>query len=220
MRSYLWYIVTIILSFTLLSSCSKDEEYVYPDLYNEFVDFTTNGEGTVYMMTTDAGENWNLPTIKGLTGLKPDSIYRVVAKFVPGSSENDNMATLYSSQGTLSPVPVSASRFTVVKTDPVKIQSIWRGGEYVNIVLNVLVKDKSHKFNFIQNSLSDTGEGGKKRLSITLYHDNNDDVLAFYRTVYLSVPLWAYKERLNKGDEVEININTYDKGVVKTILNY
>ena len=115
---------------------------------------------------------------------------------------------------------MKASDFKEIKIDPVKIQSIWRAGEYVNIILNVLVKDKSHKYSFIENSLSKIDDSDIKRLTITLYHDNNNDVLAFYRTVYLSIPLWAYKNILNKGDEIEVNINTYDNGIVNSIFYY
>ena len=213
-------IAFVILSVTLLTSCSEEEEFVYPDIINEFVDLTTDSAGTVNLLTTDSGESWKVPPMKGLSGLSADTIYRAVSKFVPGTIPNEDTATLYTCEGVLAPVPMKASDFKEIKIDPVKIQSIWRAGEYVNIILNVLVKDKSHNYSFIENSLSNIDDSDKKRLTITLYHDNNNDVLAFYRTVYLSIPLWAYKNILNKGDEIEVNINTYDNGIVKSIFYY
>lgn len=219
MKKLLRNIALVIFSSALLTSCSDDDDFVYPDIFNEFVDLTTDSDGTVNLLTTDSGNSWKVPPIKGLSGLTADTIYRVVVKFVPGTSQNNEMAILYSSEGVIAPVPMPASTFKEIKIDPVKIQSIWRAGEYVNIILNVLVKDKIHRYSFIQNSYEYIGDG-KKRLTITLYHDNNSDVLAFYRTVYLSIPLWAYKSSLNKGDEIEVNINTYDNGIVKSMFYY
>ena len=205
----------------LLVSCSDDDnDFVYPDLLNEFVEFCTDSKGTVSKMTNDAGWSWSLDPIKELTELVPDTVYRVVVKYVSQTADGNDKAVLYSSQGVIAPIPISISHFKNVITDPVRIQSIWKGGDYINIILNVLVKDKSHKFHFIENGFSPLDDGSGKKLSLTLYHDRNADIEAFYRTVYLSVPLWYYKNVIGAGDKIEVSINTYNDGVVKTTFDY
>lgn len=211
-------ILFIVIPLTFIYGCDKDDDFVYPDLYREFVTFKTDANGTVSDFTNDAGSSWSISPVKGLMNLTADSTYRVVARYVPDTPEK-NMAQLYGSEGVIAPVPIKMAQ-TNINTDPVKIQSLFRGGDYINMVLNVLVKDKAHKYHFIQTSVEEINDGMNRKVTFLLYHDNNDDVPAFYRTVYCSIPLWPYKQVLTNGDEIEVDINTYDDGVVKRVFNY
>ena len=81
---------------------------------------------------------------------------------------------LYNTQLVISPVPLSESKFKEIKTDPVAIQSIWRGGNYLNLILQVKVKDQKHGYHFIENKLEN--KDGEQTLYLTLYHDRNNDI--------------------------------------------
>ena len=76
-----------------------------------------------------------------------------------------------------------------------------------------------HGFNFIEEGIEENSDGSKT-LSITLFHNQNDDYKAFSRNVYLSVPLWAYNGLLHNGDKVEIRINTFEEGVTSRIFEF
>ena len=127
-------------------------------------------------------------------------------------------AMLYNTQLVISPVPLSESKFKEIKTDPVAIQSIWRGGNYLNLILQVKVKDQKHGYHFIENKLEN--KDGEQTLYLTLYHDRNNDIEGFNRKVYLSVPLWAYAGKLHKGDKIVFNIRTYKEGMTSRIFYF
>ncbi len=203
-----------LLPVTVLTvACNNDDDYNYPNVYTEFVDLKTNGSGSVDKLITDEGKIWNVNILQGLTNLVNDTTYRTVSKFVPDLSSSDSKATLYTSQGVIAPIPQLKNQFKTIITDAVELTSIWRSGNYINIILNVLVKDKTHKYHFVQDRI-EKDKNGVQTLYITLYHDNNDDYPAFYRTTYLSVPLWHYNNILNKGDNIVIDINTYKDGFI------
>lgn len=129
-------------------------------------------------------------------------------------------ATLYSCQFVISAIPSTEDKFTDgIKTDPLDIERIWRSGDYINMVLDVKAKDKTHIINFIDYGINENPDGSST-LSITLYHNQNGDYEAFTKKAYASVPLWPYKEKLKQGDKIEITVNTYKEGITKREFNY
>lgn len=212
----------VILSFIfplLLSACS-DDDYVYPNVLTEMIDLKTDNTGTGRYLITDEGTEWNIQARTGLDGLVPDTTYRTVTMYAPlttdGTTEKE--AVLYNTQLVLSPIPLPEAKFKDIKTDPVAIQSIWRGGNYLNMILQVMVKDRQHTYHFIENKLEN--KDGEQTLYLTLYHDRNSDIEGFDRKVYLSVPLWAYAHILRKGDKIVFNINTYKEGMTSRTFIY
>ena len=93
-----------------------------------------------------------------------------------------------------------------------------RGGNYLNLILQVKVKDQKHGYHFIENKLEN--KDGEQTLYLTLYHDRNNDIEGFNRKVYLSVPLWAYAGKLHKGDKIVFNIRTYKEGMTSRIFYF
>lgn len=195
------------------SACSE-EEYVYPDLITEMVCLKTDSNGCGTQLFTDEGKTWQLSKDYRPDSLTADSIYRIYSRYAPLS---DTEAKAYTLQKTISPLPKPGKEFENIKTDPVSIQSIWRSGDYLNMVVQVMMKDKNHDFAFIENSIEDNKDG-TKTLVITLYHDRKEDVEAFNRKAYLSIPLWSYRGKLNKGDKILFHLNTYEEGM--TVRNY
>lgn len=197
-----------------VSTACKEEEYVYPDVITEFIDAGTDAEGSLQRLITDNGKTLEIQKRDGLDGLDADTIYRTVSVY---TLQDNNEAYLYSAQLVLSMIPVATDYFKdEIKTDPTDIRSIWQSGNYLNMILTPLVKDQSHAFHFVNHGITENNE--KQILHLELYHDRNNDLEAFSKEVYLSVPLWAYRNELQQNDSVFFEINTYKQG--KTVYKF
>lgn len=205
-----------------LGGC-KEDEYVYPNVISTFIDVTTDASGTLQDLITDKGETLQILNREGLDGLTPDSTYRTVSIYEPKETDTQGNATalLYSCQLIIAVKPVTANKLPdgIAKTDPLNVQSVWRSGNYLNLILLPMAKEKSHIFHFIEDGITDN-EDGSRTLHLTLYHNQNGDYEAFTRKSYLSIPLWAYEGRLAQGDQVILRINTYEKGFVSYEFTY
>lgn len=199
----------------LLTACGEDE-YVYPDLITEFSCLTTDAKGFGTQIITDEGKTWNLKEGNRPNKLTPDSTYRVVSRFAP---IDDTYATAYSFWKAISPIPQPENMYETIHTDPVSIQSIWKSGNYLNLILQIKVKDKQHELSFIDHGIV-TNEDGTQTLTLTLFHDRKDDVEGFDEKHYLSVPLWYYQENLKQGDHIVIHFNTYKEGMISRTYTY
>ena len=119
----------------------------------------------------------------------------------------------------ISTLPKLGSEYESIHTDPVSIQSIWRSGDYLNMVLQIMVKDQKHELSFIENGIT-TNADGTQTLTLTLYHDRKGDVEGFNEKQYLSIPLWHYQDILNKGDQIVLQLNTYKEGMTSRNYTY
>ena len=198
-----------------MTACGEDE-YVYPDLVTEFSCLTTDAKGYGTQIVTDEGKVWHLQEGNRPNKLTPDSTYRVVSRFAP---IDDTYATAYSLWKAISPIPQPENMYETIHTDPVSIQSIWKSGNYLNLILQIKVKDKQHELSFIDHGIV-TNEDGTQTLTLTLFHDRKDDVEGFDEKHYLSVPLWYYQENLKQGDHIVIHLNTYKEGMISRTYTY
>ncbi len=214
-------LLLLCLLLPLLSSCSKEEDYVYPNVLTEMIDLQTDETGTAAWLITDKGIQWHIQPRQGLDALVPDTTYRTVTMYEPLSPTDDTVqeAILYNTQLVIAPIPQPVAEVKEVKTDPVTLQSIWHSGNYLNLIVQIKAKDKKHVCKFIENELT-TDTSGKQTLHLTLYHDRNNDVEGFDVTAHLSVPLWAYADVLNKGDRIVFHLNTYKEGMTSHTFEY
>ena len=198
-----------------MTACGEDE-YVYPDLVTEFSCLTTDAKGYGTQIVTDEGKVWHLQERNRPNKLTPDSTYRVVSRFAP---IDDTCATAYSFWKVIAPIPQPESMYETIHTDSVSIQSIWKSGYYLNLILQIKVKDKQHELSFIDHGIV-TNEDGTQTLTLTLFHDRKDDVEGFDEKHYLSVPLWYYQDNLKQGDHIVIHLNTYKEGMISRTYTY
>ena len=199
----------------LLTACGEDE-YVYPALVTEFSCLKTNAEGFGIKIVTDEGKTWNLQEGNRPNKLKADSTYRVVSRYAP---IDETYATAYSFWQVAAPIPQPESTYETICNDPVELQSIWQNGEYLNLILQIRVKDKKHELSFIENGIT-IDKDGHQTLTLTLFHDRKNDVEGFNEKHYLSVPLWHYRDKLNKGDQIIFNLSTYKEGMISRAFTY
>ena len=214
MKTYLKAIY-IFLSAVLLSACGK-EDYVYPNLITEMTCLKTDAKGFGTQIVTDQGIVWHLQEGNRPDSLTADSTYRVVSRFAP---INETEAQAYALWKVIAPLPKPAEAYDIIHTDPVSIQSIWRSGDYLNMVLHIKVKDQEHELSFIENGIT-SDNNGTQTLMLTLFHDRKGDVEGFDQKFYLSVPLWHYQDKLNKGDQIVFQLNTYQEGTTSRTFIY
>lgn len=193
-----------------------EEEYVFPDLVTEMVCLKTDANGVGTEFITDEGTVWHLQEGNRPNKLTADSTYRMVSRYVP---LNETDAQVYSFAKTISSLPKPENEYEVIHTDPVSIQSIWRSGDYLNMVLPISVKNQEHELAFIENGIS-LNDDGTQTLTLTLFHDRKSDIEGFTQKFYLSIPLWHYQERLNKGDQIVLILNTYKEGMTSRTYTY
>ena len=200
----------------LFSACGK-EDYVYPNLITEMACLKTDGNGIGTQIVTDHGIVWHLQKDNRPDSLTADSTYRVVSRFAP---LNDSEVQAYAFWKVIAPLPKPEMEYETIHTAPVSMQSIWRSGDYLNMVLHVKVKDQEHELSFIENGITSNTDGSQT-LMLTLFHDRKGDVEGFDQKFYLSVPLWHYQEKLHKGDQIVFQLNTYQEGITsRTVIYY
>lgn len=208
----------IILTSFLLFSCKK-ETYIYPNLLTEFSNLETDETGRGKYLLSDDGKRLEIENTEILGGLKKDTVYRVVCRYEVINSGNSELVNIYAIKYAIAPKPISISDFREIYTDAVELQSIWQKNDYLNIILRVKIKDTAHGLHFIENKIENESDG-TRTLYLTLYHDRKNDLEAFYETSYLSVPLWSYSERLQRGDKIVFQLNTYKEGMTNRTFIY
>ena len=207
--------ICIFLSAVLLSACGK-EDYVYPNLITEMACLKTDGNGIGTQIVTDQGIVWHLQKDNRPDSLTADSTYRIISRFAP---LNESEAQAYAFWKVIAPLPKPEKEYETIHTDPVSIQSIWQSGDYLNMVLHIKVKDQEHELSFIENGIA-TNTDGTQTLMLTLFHNRKGDVEGFDQKFYLSVPLWHYQNKLNKGDQIVFQLSTYQEGMTSRTFIY
>ena len=169
------YLLILLLCTVVLVSCQ--EEYVYPSVVTEFIDARTNGEGKLTWLITDQGDTLDIQERSGLDGLCADSTYRTITIYEhleEEASQTYPMVKVYSVQQILSISPVDKNNFSPgeISTDPLDIQSIWRSGNYLNLILLPLVKEGKHIYMAVETELTRHSDG-HQTLNLILHHDRN-----------------------------------------------
>ena len=197
-----------MLTLIFLIGC-KDDDYVYPPVLTEIVLARINENGSIRDLNTDKGESYRVENGGRFTGYRPDSVYRMVCIYELNEATAETTTQIYSVRNTVSPIPILPEKLIGgIKTDPVNVQSIWRSGDYLNVVLLVKIQSGKHLFHFIETGNEE--EAGSHKIDLTLYHDKQDDVEGYSQRAYLSVPLKQYN--LTASDSVFFTLNTYKQG--------
>lgn len=196
-----------VIAILVLSSCGNDDDnYVYPPVSMEFATITTGIGGNIEILNTDDGKTFLVNQDLTNSILNPGSSYRVVTNYQPlsmpsageyGTADIYTLTNVYCTRS----IPASsvAGGF---ETDPVTVNKIWKRGNFVNIELGVMAKDKEHEFRFINEGRN----YATNTITIKLMHDNGGDYPAYTKLAYLSLQLNEFKQV--RADSVAININT------------
>lgn len=193
-------ILTVLLTAAFLCSSCKEDSTVYPPVLTEFVNLQTDHSGNIHMLLTDEGSTFTISHATNDRKLVPDSTYRVVALYEIQETQTPT-AYLYDFTYAFSKMPLTIWK-DELKQDPVKIQSIWTKGDYLNLILLIKAQNQPHVFHFIETDKHPI-------VRLQLYHDKGSDIEAYTQRAYLSVPLQHYK---SDNNEIQFTINT-DQGI-------
>lgn len=214
------YILFWLVCCAILSSCKKDDDYVYPPVFTDILCVETDSKGKIAHLLTDKGVSYEADNGESYGNLVADTIYRMQCIYEPLQGSGASSALIYSLRLLGSWIPIQESDLKAdIKTDPVEIESIWMSGEYINIAALVKLQDRSkHTFHFIETGIAE--EPGMRTLNLTLFHDRGEDVEGYTQRIYFSVPLFTYKEVLSQGSCVAFSINTYKSGMKTYSFSY
>lgn len=199
--------VCIILVALLFVQCDKDDDYVYPDVLTDFMDIYTNGESMVDYIHPDASGILSLERQLAGQGLSSDTLYRAVGMYALPDADGRTLA--YSVSLVYAEPPIRLGEGLKARMDSLYVESVYRGGNYLNIVAQPMMQTKAHVYAFVEDSV--VTRGGHTSVYFTLVHNQNDDRESFPRRVYLSIPLKQYA--LSQGDTVCLRANVYGVGI-------
>lgn len=199
--THLYYIVCLLTLFAVVS-CSDDDD-VAASYRTDYADMTTDAEGNAVQLLLDDGSVLNI--LNAYATGRVSQNFRVYA----ASEQMEAGVRLINFSNVLTDVPHKFDE-EKVKTDPVDLIAVWRGGRYVNFRLGLKTgaSAKKHAFSVVDDGIT-IDDDGKKSLHIRLYHSQNDDDMSYTRTAAFSCSLDNQKSVLNAGDRVEVKVNTF-----------
>lgn len=213
-KSFCWQLLPVLL---LLTACSHDDNYRYPSVKAEYLTVFSGKSGRVQSVLTDGGKTYPIFKATKNATIRPDSSARIVGQYeVTTEADGTEGVNLYTCQPVISPFPLPANHFKGgVKTDPADVLGIWMGLDYLNITLTVKAQREVHLFHFVEDAVKTDEETGLCNISLTLYHDAKNDVQAYTRRIYLSVPLRRYITKGVRQVKVHFCLHT-NAGSIKT----
>lgn len=179
----------------LLSGCGEDD-YYYPSVKLDFLTAASDKSGCLTRVTTDEGEEFPILEVTSAYVTSPDTLVRILCNYEAIDGVNGkNGVRLYSPYNVVAPIPQSEDFFEEgIRTAPVEVQAIWKGLDYLNVILQIKAQNARHSFHFIEQKVLTDAASGVREIHLLLYHDDGQDVQAYTQRAYLSVPLLHYWE--------------------------
>lgn len=215
------YFLLLPLLACLFAACS-DDGYHYPSVKLEYLTAYSDADGASKYLLTDEGKKYAVLENADRLQMKADTFTRIVSNYeLVKAADGTTGVRLYAVLHTISPLPLPAGEFKDgVKTDPVELQSIWMGRDYLNVLLGIKAQDGRHLLHFIEDKVEKDDTTGQVNVELTLYHDASNDVLAYTKRAYVSVPLWNYAAEGVRKVTVALSVNTYANGIKKYHFDY
>ena len=216
--------IALFLGLLLLVVACKEEEYYYPSVKLEFVTVLSGADGKIVTLVPDKGEVLQVAKDRTNSSIGPNSSRRVMSNYDVVSTEGAGMmADVYSLQSVVAPEPKKANDPAFddgLKTDPVKMMSIWMGRDYLNMILTVKVEGgKQHVFGIVEESVEETVVG--KVVTLSLFHNAKGDNEYYDRRAYVSVPLTKYAdEESDRPITIRFKYYTYGEGDKVLVTKY
>lgn len=188
-------LLALLIALLLLQAAGCEKEPKRMDDY--FMEFATvKKEGAGYRFLLDNGRLL-IPRETDYTGNEGQ---RVILNYVPW--QGDTVKINYISD-IFTDIVQSDGFPERYKNDPVKIQSVWVGGDYLNMIIEVEYHSKAHKVALFRDLSSPT-------VDLWFSHSREDDPPGYPQMMYASFLLSSL--RTQSGDSVpfRVFIQTYD----------
>lgn len=199
------HLLCMLMVVGLFAACTGDDEdgYVYPSLLTEMAELHTDENGSGRMLLTDGGEMYAVNNV--IEGLYPLVSYRIVCSYLPLSNDNGTytLADIYSIKSVSMLLPDTLN----VENESLKVVSVWTGGGYLNLCLELKTQNGHHYLTFREDSITETLSG--KLVNLTLVHNRGENLQYYTETVYASLRPGNYWS-LQPGDSIALNTLTDD----------
>ena len=201
-----------LLTLVTITACTQDSyekgEGAYSQMMAELADAHVNSDKRVDYVDTDEGERLVLSKSASASFItKADTTYRVSFYYKKVDDKAESLA-----MGRVSVLsPLSAKDIKDMKTDPVRIESMWIGKskKYANLSLYLMTgatdSDSLRQVLGCRRDALVTNTDGTRTLRLTLYHNQGDVPEYYSQRVYLSIPIKGIK-----ADSVCLTVNTYE----------
>lgn len=177
-----------------LANCEKEPQR----MDNYLVNFaTTLKDGDKYQFQLD---NQKILIPKEIKDYAGQSGQRVLLNYIPLNGDTikiRNASNIFTSAIQNKGYPENW------KKDPVKIQSAWVGGSYLNMILEVEYHSIAHPIALLQDTSSAT-------VDLYFSHSRENDPPGFRKLMYLSFYIAESKDSENKPTAFRVFINTYE----------
>lgn len=185
----------------MLNSCEKGDNIVKTVL-SGYMTGVTDSLGYIKELVDDMGNRYTLLKEDESEQYSPDTIVRMV---VAVELDDDKRARITSHAYPLSyRAPADAILPDSLRVHhPTKIESLYIGGGYLNINVEILVSKENTKHLLLYSCT----DNSTPNITFQLYHNSYGDGRMYTKRAYISIPLSGYG--LSHGDTVRLNCNGY-----------
>ena len=197
-----WWAVFCVLLCWAMTACSDDAEPL-PAYVQTLADLEVGNPASRQTLILEDGERCGL--LNMLSGVRPDTLLRVSVAYTAHPDKGG--LRLYACEPIFSPMPQVMQATDTLRTDPVKVISVWKTQHrWVNLRLDIPMGGQAkHVCGFVQEWRADA----QPKLRITLYHDQGGDGQQYTTRTYMSIPIRHYADSLIADtDSLEVCINT------------
>lgn len=188
------FITTLIIVFSLAAGCEKEDERID----NFLVDFATvlHSQQIVFFQL----DNQRILIPKELKNYSGNNGQRVILNYTPLRGDTikvNDVADIFT--GEIQTLKI----FQQIYDDPVKIQSLWVGGDYLNMVFETEYHSRSHLIGLFRDMVSPT-------VDLYFSHSRNNDPPGYPQTFYVSFLISSLRPA-GSSDPVSFRlfVNTY-----------
>lgn len=199
MKRYFFLLTTLLVGF---ASCSNsDDDEVYPNLVTELCMAHADAQGTLSRIVTDSGGDYHITN--EVTGL---NAYQKIRALIGYVTEGNGQAKVYTAQEV--PLLPDASKNTARYQDPTGVESVWKGGGFINFHLLPKTKGAKQGWAFLRDSTTTNALGGQTH-HLSLYHRQGNDPTSYSRELYLSLPIDSVATTLTAADSITFVVHTF-----------
>ena len=190
-RKLLFFTVAILL---LISSC-RDDSFRVDDYLVEFA--TTKFESNTYHFILDNGEILTPEKIESFNGKTGQRVLLNYILLKGNRIQIRHILPIFTGHIETNDLPSQN------EIDPVKLQSVWIGGNYLNLIFEVEYHSKAHSISLVRDISSSSPE-------IHLLHSRNDDLRGYQRIMHASFNLESLRSEFGETSiPLIFHIKTY-----------
>ena len=211
-KKFLILIVVVVMPL-FFTSCNDDDGYSLGDMWVSIGTVDNPENGSYFTFTLDNGTKmWaaasDIPSYRPKSGQRLIAYYTIISD-KPEDSSYDHDVVLRDAYNVLTKgiFDVTPETQDSIGYDPVKIEDIWIGNDYLNIRFGYNGQNKTHYINLV-NDVSKTYDDGKVHLEFR--HNANDDAPSRGIRGYVSFDLKSLQNEDSDQIELVIHAKEFD----------